>query len=77
MTCPDNCTQEDVVAAPLRQGDALMREICIAIGRHLHTGYLPIVAEPLPRELKDLVAHPAALEKHANGGSSDPMSRHQ
>jgi len=54
-----------------------MREICTAIGRQLHADYLPIVAEPLPRELKDLVAHPAALEKHANGGSSDPMSRHQ
>jgi hypothetical protein len=54
-----------------------MREICTAIGHQLHADYLPIVAEPLPRELKDLIAHLAALEKHANGGSSDPMSRHQ
>jgi hypothetical protein len=54
-----------------------MLEISIAIGRQLHADYLPIMAEPLPRELKDLAAHLAALEKHANGGSSEPMSRHQ
>jgi hypothetical protein len=33
-----------------------------AIGRHLHADYLPMLAQPLPSDLKDLVAQVAALE---------------
>jgi hypothetical protein len=33
-----------------------------AIGRHLHAFYLPMLAMPLPSELKDLVAEVVALE---------------
>jgi hypothetical protein len=48
-----------------RESDALMREGCVAIGRQLHAAYEPIVAQPLPRGLGDLLAHLVAREESA------------
>ena len=41
---------------------APMDDTLTAIGRQLSTAYLPIVQEPLPRELKDLLAQLVASE---------------
>jgi hypothetical protein len=41
---------------------APMHDTLTAIGRQLSTAYLPIVQEPLPRELKDLLAQLVAPE---------------
>ena len=41
---------------------ALTNHTLTAIGRELSVAYLPTVREPLPSELKDLVAQLVALE---------------
>ena len=41
---------------------ALTNDTLTAIGRELSVVYLPTVREPLPSELKDLVAQLVALE---------------
>jgi hypothetical protein len=43
-----------------------------AIGRDLSAAYLPIVREPLPRELKNLVLQLAASEMRKRGSSARP-----
>ena len=43
-----------------------------AIGRDLSAAYLPIVREPLPRELKDLVLQLVASEMRKRGSSARP-----
>ena len=40
-----------------------------AIGRQLHADYLPGLAKPLPRELKELVAQLVALEIGRRGST--------
>jgi hypothetical protein len=40
-----------------------------AIGRRLHADYLPTLAQPLPGELKDLVAQLVALEFGKRGST--------
>jgi hypothetical protein len=40
-----------------------------AIGRRLHADYLPTLAQPLPSELKDLVAQLVALEFGKRGST--------
>ena len=44
-----------------------MRASLTAIGRQLHADYLPSLAEPLPNELKGLVARLVALEMGKRG----------
>ena len=39
-----------------------MSEVCVAIGRQLHAEYVPVLAAPLPSQLKNLVARLVALE---------------
>jgi hypothetical protein len=46
-----------------------MQASLIAIGRHLHDDFLPAVREPLPSELKDLVAELVALEAGMRGST--------
>ncbi len=46
-----------------------MREASAAIGRQLHADYFPVLAEPLPSELKDLVAQLVALERGKRGST--------
>jgi hypothetical protein len=46
-----------------------MRASLTAIGRRLHTDYLPTLAQPLPGELKDLVAQLVALEFGKRGST--------
>jgi hypothetical protein len=48
--------------ALFRKRSAHMREVCTSIGCQFHAEYLPILTEPLPLELKALVARLAALE---------------
>ena len=49
---------------------ALTKDALVAIGRELSVGYLPTVREPLPRELKDLVAQLVAFEMRRRGSSA-------
>ena len=51
---------------------ALMDDTLSAIGRQLSVAYLPTVQEPLPRELKDLVAQLVAFEMRKRGPSARP-----
>jgi hypothetical protein len=44
-----------------------------AIGRRLHADYLPTLAQPLPGELKDLVAQLVALEFGKRGSTQRPV----
>jgi hypothetical protein len=44
-----------------------------AIGRRLHADYLPTLAQPLPSELKDLVAQLVALEFGKRGSTQRPV----
>lgn len=46
-----------------------MQASLTAIGRQLHDDYLPILAKPLPSDLKDLVARLVALEINKRGSS--------
>ena len=46
-----------------------MQASLTAIGRQLHDGYLPTLAQPLPSDLKDLVARLVALEINKRGSS--------
>lgn len=45
-----------------RERHARMREARAAIGRLLHAEYVPMLTEPLPRELKHLIAQLVARE---------------
>jgi hypothetical protein len=51
---------------------ALTNDTLNAIGRQLSDAYLPTVREPLPRELKDLVAQLVAFEMRKRGSSARP-----
>ena len=46
-----------------------MQASLTAIGRQLHDGYLPTLAQPLPSDLKHLVARLVALEINKRGSS--------
>jgi hypothetical protein len=50
----------------------LTNDTLSAIGRQLSDTYLPTVREPLPRELKDLVAQLVAFEMRKRGSSARP-----
>jgi hypothetical protein len=52
--------------APSGEQRIRMREAREAIGRLLHVDYVPMLTEPLPRELKHLVAQ--LIEREAGGG---------
>jgi hypothetical protein len=52
---------------------ALTNDTLNAIGRQLSDAYLPTVREPLPRELKDLVAQLVAFEMRKRGSSARPV----
>lgn len=47
-----------------------MNDTLIAIGRQLSVAYLPTLAEPLPRELQDLLAQLVAVEMRERGPSA-------
>jgi hypothetical protein len=49
---------------------ALTKDILTGIGRELSSAYLPIVREPLPSELKDLVVQLVAFEMGRPGSSA-------
>jgi len=49
---------------------ALTKDTLAAIGRELSVAYLPTVREPLPGELKDLVAQLVAFEMGRRGSSA-------
>ena len=49
---------------------ALTKHTLTAIGRQLSVAYLPTVHEPLPSELKDLVAQLVASEMRRRGSSA-------
>jgi hypothetical protein len=51
---------------------ALTDDTLSAIGRQLSVAYLPTVQEPLPSELKDLVAQLVAFEMRKRGPSARP-----
>ena len=51
---------------------ALTNDTLNAIGRQLSDAYLPTVREPLPQELKDLVAQLVAFEMRKRGSSARP-----
>jgi hypothetical protein len=49
---------------------ALTKHTLTAIGRELSVAYLPTVREPLPSEIKDLVAQLVAFEMRRRGSSA-------
>jgi len=51
---------------------APMDDTLTAIGRQLSIAYLPTVQEPLPRELKDLLAQLVAFELRKRESSARP-----
>ena len=51
---------------------ALTNDTLNAIGRQLSVAYLPTVQEPLPRELRDLIAQLVAFEMRKRGSSARP-----
>jgi hypothetical protein len=51
--------------ARTRRKSAQFRHVCDGIGRELRAYYLPISSEPIPGELKELLAHLVALEWQA------------
>ena len=55
--------------ATSREQRIRMREARAAIGHLLHVDYVPMLTEPLPRELKHLVAQ--LIEREAGGGGPD------
>ena len=54
------------IRATSREQCIRMREARAAIGHLLHVDYVPMLTEPLPRELKHLVAQ--LIEREAGGG---------
>jgi len=52
---------------------APMDDTLTAIGRQLSTVYLPTVQEPLPRELKDLLAQLVASEMRKRDSIASPL----
>jgi hypothetical protein len=55
------------IHASCRDSDARMYELGSAIANRLHVDYMPALAEPLPRELKGLIARLVALEESPAG----------
>jgi hypothetical protein len=55
------------IPVPVRERHARMREVRGAIGRLLQTEYVPVLTEPLPSELKHLIAQLVAREVHREG----------
>ena len=55
------------IPVPARERHARMREARAAIGRLLQTEYAPVLTEPLPSELKHLIAQLVAREVHREG----------
>jgi hypothetical protein len=53
---------------------APMHDTLTAIGRQLSAAYLPIVQEPLPRELNDLLARLVASEMRKRDSIASPLS---
>ena len=49
---------------------ALTKDTLAVIGRELSVAYLPTVREPLPSELKDLVAQLVAFDMRRRGSSA-------
>lgn len=60
------------IPVSLRERRARMHEARATIGRLLHAEYVPMLAEPLPRELEHLIAQLVACETRG-GGSSEPL----
>jgi hypothetical protein len=56
---------------------APMDDTLTAIGRQLSVGYLPTVQEPLPREVKDLLAQLVAFEMRKRDSSARPSETSQ
>jgi hypothetical protein len=50
-----------------------MREARAAIGRLLQAEYVPVLTEPLPRELKHLIAQLIAREAYRKGPSDHSL----
>jgi hypothetical protein len=50
-----------------------MREARAAIGRLLQAEYVPVLTEPLPRELKHLIAQLIAREAYSKGPSDHSL----
>jgi hypothetical protein len=55
------------IFVPSRERHARVREARTAIGRLLQTEYVPMLTEPLPRELKHLIAQLVAREAYREG----------
>ena len=55
-----------------RERRARMHEARAAIGRLLHAEYVPMLTEPLPRELRHLIAQ--LVERETRGGESSEHS---
>jgi hypothetical protein len=51
-----------------------MHEARTAIGRLLQAEYVPMLSEPLPRELKHLIAQLVAREAHREGPSDHSLA---
>jgi hypothetical protein len=61
------------ISASRRDSSARMYELRSAIGDGLRASYMPTVAEPLPRELQDLIARLVAVEMRKRGSSARPV----
>jgi hypothetical protein len=61
----ENAMSKSMLASS-REQRIRMREARAAIGHLLHVDYVPMLTEPLPRELKHLVAQ--LIEREAGGG---------
>ena len=55
------------IPVPSRERQGRMREARAAVGRLLQAEYVPVLTEPLPRELKHLIAHLIAREAYREG----------
>lgn len=55
------------IPVPSRERYARIREARTALGRLLQAEDVPMLTEPLPRELKHLIAQLAAREAHREG----------
>jgi hypothetical protein len=62
------------IFASSREQRIRMREAREAIGRLLHVDYLPMLTEPLPRELKHLVAQLIEREPGRDGASAHALA---
>jgi hypothetical protein len=56
-----------------RERQGRMREARVAVGRLLQAEYVPVLTEPLPRELKHLIAQLIAREAYRKGPSDHSL----